>query len=76
LTDPNVAIQTAIECLKDLGHDRATIRDRIAEWIVKAGYSGAWQDLPDKQKARLGQAMQKYFEQEFPRQGNPLKIGA
>lgn len=79
MSNSDIAIQAAIDCLKDLGINRETIHDRIADWIAKAGCTGAWRDLPPEQKARLGQAMQKYFEAEFTRQGNPpnqLKIGA
>lgn len=65
LQTPDIAVLTAIECLKDLGFDKPTIQARITQWISKSGESGDWRDLRPEQQLRLGQAMQRFFEAEY-----------
>jgi hypothetical protein len=65
MSDPNIKVLAAIECLKDIGFTREQVNERIAGWIQKAGAAGQWRDLPPDTQSRLGQAMQKYFEFEF-----------
>jgi hypothetical protein len=65
LSDPELAMRIAIECLKDTGLNDLDIDNQITAWMKKHNCNGDWWDMPQEKIERVARSFQKAFERRY-----------
>jgi hypothetical protein len=63
--DEIARVEVLIDCLRDLGHEKSSIDDRIKQWMTGRKLSGPWREMSQKQLIALAQIMKLKFEREY-----------